>query len=357
MSKTVERSRKTSTPKGGVLVFLVLLAVAGAFVANTTGPWKGWIERIKNPQAADSTEQAQVDREGDLEEDAADARKMPGAIDQMANEESVYKEGAFVAKAPEDDSGSKVDSEFEALYKEFLSKLKVPKPGDSIKLLLSDNTTVVSGKIRSITNVAVKVEIDKGMIGYAMQALSERSQRALFPKRTAKILAAREFTRRRQAKLEVSKPAATKPAAMKRTGTQTTAAKAASGTTRTVKYDARPSATPEHLRSSVEAIGVWIQAQQRRMGGKLANRVFAKQPDKQNVVLYVYMHDNFLQQDHEWRYQVTEGIWRIWSLRAVDAGIVSGPSQGHVVLVGRKNKIIGGSAAREASELWAEKRL
>ena len=125
----------------------------------------------------------------------------------------------------------------------------------------------------------------------------------------------------------------------------------------TIAYDPSAGKTPDHLKPPLTGFANWLQVQQRRMGGKIANKIYAKQPDRGRIVLYFQMHDNFLVQDNDWRFQISEGIWRIWALRGVDSGLINGPNHGHVVLVDTNNRIIGGSTPDDASKVWAERNL
>lgn len=349
------RSERGASP--GLFIFILLVVIAIGYVSNITGPAAGWVDRLKNRQAA--TEAAEEPADQGSATAAAPTASLPA--EALLDEDFTDQE--FVAKAPLKPDAE--ESEYDRLYQQYLAKLKGPKVGDTVTLLMANNRDTVKGEILELTAAAVRLKIEYGKVLYTAQAISPKHRSKLFVERTAKILAARELTRRQQAEREAqSKPQLVdSPTAQQPTGTvaMRTPSKPpkpnlppASGK---LAYNTSPATTPGHLRPSLEAIANWIQTQQRRMGGKLATRMFAKQPDRANAVLYIYMHQNFTGQDYQWRYQVTEGIWRIWALRAVDAGVVPGPSNGHIVLVGPQGKIIGGSTPTEGSELWAQEKL
>jgi hypothetical protein len=316
-------------------------------------------------------------------------------VDDSGTVKDVFPAGEFKAAAVQEASETRSESEkeFDALYRKYLAKLKPPERGKEYTFRLTKGDSV-TGVLEALSPGAVIVRLEYGPITYPIHRIHETSQTLLFPQRAAKVAALRELSRTRLEKSraearKVAEAEAKARATAERAATLLAAANQGSSKppeptvrpTTTVQtqtmpprpdrvvtprlppargdltYDISPGKTADHLKPPLTGFANWLQVQQRRMGGKLCNKVYAKQPDRGRIVLYLKMHDNFLAQDYDWRFQISEGIWRIWTLRGVDSGLITGPNNGHVVLIDSNNRIIGGSTPDDGSKVWAERNL
>lgn len=315
-------------------------------------------------------------------------------VDEAGTVKDVFPAGEFKAAAVQETAETKSEAEqqFNELYRKYLARLKSPELGKEYTFRLTKGGSV-SGVLEQLSPGAVVVRLEFGAMTYPIHRIHESSQALLFPQRAAKVAALNELSKARLAEeraaaqkraaadasakaareREAAMAAATQnvadqppePAARPTTVTQTMPPKPARAeipkdiprASGTITYDPSAGKTPDHLKPPITGFANWLQVQQRRMGGKIANKVYAKQPDRGRAVLYLQMHDNFLAQDYDWRFQISEGIWRIWALRCVDSGLIAGPNHGHVVLIDSNQRIIGGSTPEDGSNVWAERKL
>ncbi len=119
-------------------------------------------------------------------------------------------------------------------------------------------------------------------------------------------------------------------------------------------YDPTPAATPPHLASIVAEYGNWLNAQQRRIGGTLVTKIYAKE-DQGCAILYQVMVPGFRRLDRDTRQQLAESFWRFWALRCTTNGKVKSDRQAHLVFVSDTGRIIGGSTPQNAASIWVER--
>ncbi len=117
------------------------------------------------------------------------------------------------------------------------------------------------------------------------------------------------------------------------------------------RYDTTPRKTPENLLPLLKAFGQWLEMQHRRVGGKIADKIHAKQQGDR-VVLYLRMNPLFSQQDRNVRFGTAEGIVKFWAERCLGAKKIRDLSQAHVVLVDPEGRIVGGSKPENGAAVW-----
>jgi hypothetical protein len=392
----------------GAIAFWFVTVCAVAALSNFTGRYTGWATRLAGGEAPASS-RLSPDTSGNEGADVASThgpsaprtpvREVAGTatevVDETGTVKDVFTAGEFkpVAVQETTEARSEAEEQFDALYKKFLARLKPPEIGKQYTFRLSKGGSV-SGVLESLSPGAVSVRMEYGAITYPIHRIHESSQALLFPQRAAKMAALRELNRvrleaeRAEARKLADAQAKAAAAAARDREQAVAAARAEQSLPQTqppapeiqptvqlppsparpdisglppargdLNYDPSPGTTPDHLKGPLTAFANWLQVQQRRMGGKLANKVYAKQPDRGRIVLYLQMHENFMVQDYDWRFQISEGMWRIWALRGVDSGLINGPNHGHVVLLGSDGRIIGGSSPEDGSNVWAERKL
>jgi hypothetical protein len=112
----------------------------------------------------------------------------------------------------------------------------------------------------------------------------------------------------------------------------------------------RPAPTPEGIRPALAAFGEWLKVQHRRVGGRIATRIYAKD-SKGNAVLYLVMDPSFLAQDYDVRHRTAVGIQQFWAFRCQGMG-VSDLSAAHLVMVNVQGRIVGGSRPEDPADIW-----
>ena len=96
--------------------------------------------------------------------------------------------------------------------------------------------------------------------------------------------------------------------------------------------------------------------QHRRVGGRIAEKIFAKEHGD-DIVLYVISSRLFRRQDYDLRFTVAEAMWKLWSVKCLGHNVVVNPKKCHMVLIDKtkKNKIIGGSTVEDGSNIWIKR--
>ncbi|OGV74072.1 MAG: hypothetical protein A3K19_04565 [Lentisphaerae bacterium RIFOXYB12_FULL_65_16] len=115
-----------------------------------------------------------------------------------------------------------------------------------------------------------------------------------------------------------------------------------------------PAPTPDDLKPAVAAFGQWLEYQHRRLGARVGEKVFAKREDGR-VVLYLDVSGAFLAQHYDLRFQIAEGLWQFWAFRCQAFGVVVSPERAFIVLLASGDRIVGGSTAEVAANIWIEK--
>ncbi len=332
-------------------------------------------EKAKATAAAKRlTEQQQVNLppppppDEDFLDETSTEQEMPAAVKKEAG-----------AKEP---SKTELEKEYERLVAEYLSQLSPPRIGKEYEIRLRNGSTV-RGRLEEINPGRIVLRVPYGTIAYAVNELKHSSLRKLFPLRAAQLRALREVQRLQRSRAnEAEKEAVALPVADEnipqeavedRTHLETKQPEFAE--TEEIQdevreeepetaslespapenfYDATPSHTPAHLKDTIVAFGGWLEYQHRRIGGKLADRIFAKQ-QQQNVVLYIILNPAFMAQDYDLRFQLTEALWKFWSFRCEGAGVIRDLNDAHVVLVSQQNELVGGSTPGNAADIWVKK--
>lgn len=116
------------------------------------------------------------------------------------------------------------------------------------------------------------------------------------------------------------------------------------------RYDPAPTPTPEELKPVLAAFGDWLKTQHQRMGGRIADRLFARQQNDR-AVLYLRLDPLFIRQENHFRRQTAEGLQQFWGLRCASSGVARA-DHAHVVLIDQTGKIVGGSRLDDAETIW-----
>jgi len=358
---------------GAHLFWVVLIVAVGVFL-EFRGPHKGWFERLTGidwrgekppPDAAPATAPGAGDA-------ALDLPPPPGAGDDFFGDIDDGKP----AKEPEK---TELEKQFDKLYEEALARMRRPQIGKKYKIKLRDRS-VVEGKILEVAPGKVVLQVKYGTVTFAMHQIHKSWVDRLFPERGAKRRALKALAKLRAEEEAAKKAAAvpqtpagtktvasaappweaagktTKPTApAEPTATQPVAAAAPPPSAGPINYDATPAPSPAHLKGALQAFGKWLEFQHRRVGGKIADKIYAKQQGR-NVVLYVVVNPLFLAQEYDIRFQFAEGLHKFWSFRCESMGLVRQLEDAHIVLVdAKRKKIVGGSTAENSAEIWVEK--
>jgi len=288
---------------------------------------------------------------------------------------------------------------YDELYAKYLGQLERPKKDMEFEFKLWDGT-MVKGKLAEITPARAVIALKYGTMTYPVDRIHPRYYATLFPERAAHHKALRELRKevreKREAEIAAAQPAApAKPAAGDKPSAQPgratdhgtkvaggpatarpedptaqpsqpvvrnpyipeqrTEEQLAATTGSNPEYDPSPGKTPGRLRPAITAFGQWLNYQHRRVGGKIADKIYAKQHG-QHPVVYCVMNPSFADQDYDVRYQIAEGMWQFWGLRCQSSGVVGDPNHTHIVLIDSNNKIIGGSSPQDGARIWVAKK-
>ena len=362
----------------GIIIVIILLAI-GVIVSNYVGPKKGWLSNLINPPAPKPVEEKVVEEQDEI--DKSEVKETPKVVEEEKTEIKKPEQKPEVEKP----KGSTFKEQYEALYKKFRKKLKNPVVGKEYKIYLGSKgkTTCVTGILKKHTPGKVVIKSGKVTATYPINVVNKRSYPKLFPERAAQMLALNVLKKQlKEKKLKAQKekeaamlaeqkknqPAetitsnisqeekATVASAKESADTAVSAQpQAQAQTAGPLKYDPSPNPTPEYLKAPLKTFVQWVEMQQRKMHGKIANKVYAKQQGDK-VVLYLQPSKLFRAQDYDVRYSVTNGMWQIWGFKCIDAGVAYSPEDAHIVLVDEKNKIIGGSTIKDSSAIWVKRK-
>ncbi|OGV79452.1 MAG: hypothetical protein A3K19_26685 [Lentisphaerae bacterium RIFOXYB12_FULL_65_16] len=257
---------------------------------------------------------------------------------------------------PKEPEKTPLEKEFEELYEMFLAKLPKPKIGEKYRLYLRDRTTV-DGRLAAVSPGKVEMMLEYGTMAYAVNQITRKTVSQLFPERAAKWMALKELRRRHQPQTQpvehaVAKPG-TRPAGSGPPQSPPEEDELTYDPTEPLKYDPTPAPTPERLAAVVKEFGGWMTYQHRRVGGKIADKVYAKQQGSA-CVLYLVLNPLFSKQDYELRFQLAEGLQKFWAFRCEGAGVCGVPSA-HMVLLDASGRIVGGSTTEDSSDVWVIK--
>ena len=105
--------------------------------------------------------------------------------------------------------------------------------------------------------------------------------------------------------------------------------------------------SPKSLKTEVTLFARWINFQQKRMGGTLINKLWAR-PYDNATVMYMVMSSQYFTQKKDFKQQVAEMIHRQWIERIHDR------RRAHIVMLNSSYQIVGGSQINNGSKIWVK---
>ncbi len=322
------------------LLFWLLIAAAAGFVLEVRGPYQGWFRRLLRPESALATADA-----GRL----SDAGLMP---DDMPAVDSPLPTPTAADAAPRTD----LEMLYDRRYQEILEKLKPAEIGKKYKLRLRNRQTIV-GKLIEVSAGQIRLAIEYGTITMPLNQVDRALYPLFFPERAAKIMAlraVREEIKKRRRERKAALATASGMTGQSPVPDVDSEEPTASNQLREqgpLRYDPEPGPTPAHLQSNLEGFGQWLKVQQRRLGVKIIDRVYARESGR-HIVLYINVNDNYLSQGYDWRFQMAESIWKFWSFRCQAEQNLFDLRDVHVVLTTPDLEIIGGSNECDGADIW-----
>lgn len=329
---------KKSGSGAGTLVVIFIIIVAGVAASNFLGPAKGWLQKLtekKIPQEEVVKPVGPVKTEPETIVEVKPEIKTP-------EQKPEIKEPEFSVKKIYDD-----------LFDKYRKKFPDPTKGETYTVYLKSGKKL-SGKLKDFSDGKVVIQRPGVTATYRLDICHQRSYPKLFPKKATKVMALKEL------KKILDEREAAKAAELAKKNPPEVATKKISTSTvekippKPFAYDPSPADTPGFLKKPLTAFGDWVMVQQRRIGGKIGEKIYAKKQPP-NVVLYVKTSKLFRQQDYDVRFTVAEGMWQIWGFKCLDYGAANATSQTHLVLLDNNNRIIGGSTKNDASNIWVKK--
>ena len=352
-----------------IVWLIVLLGIPLAL--DMLGPWQGWIARVREQVDPYFTERERPPGENRKgydslfsDPDQSDPSDQADRTDRSdRSDRSDHSDSPATLHEPEEgkltsnpEKKTPLEKQFRNIYEEVLDVLPKPKPGSVYTVRTRDGERL-KARLIEVRPGRMVMETQYGRIGVPIDSLHPKEIKRFFPTREAKsraleILAFRE--QRKNAKPE--------------TPTEGDSPEMASATPEpnnfpvpnrppprssnsTVRFDPTPEESDSSLLPLVQAFADWLEVQHRRIGGKVANKVFAH---KQNgaAILYLVVDPQFLAQDYGMRFQFAESLWQFWGFRAHEFGAVSSPDNGYIVFLDSNRKPIGGSKPGNGSNVW-----
>ncbi len=402
---------------GTVVLWLIMLAVVGGAVAQFVGPYAGWfepaVERVRYIVFGDEKPDVVKDIEDDDDdvaiaandtkppvadpnEDPAptDTSPTPAAKTNPTQPQTTPKDTgggplANIAKdltrpepapKPQPAPPEKVDYRklFDQYMAEELAKLKKPKPG-RVYTVPTTKYDIMIGKAPTYKGVLMVIGNDRVVmrrndngqsVTITPDMISPKMQAILFPRIVARRRAVARLDKimgpkepQTVAKTDPEKNTGGGPDTVTQTPPKDLLPKPpetdnGNGSKKNYgylkEYDPTKAKTPRHLGGAVKEYGQWIEMQQRRVGGRIATELYAKQHGSQ-VVLYMVVHPTFAHQKHDLREVTTEMMWNMWSRKCRESGRVSSLQRAHLVLLDRNRRVIGGSKVKRASDIWVKR--
>lgn len=337
----------------GLLMVLVTLAV----ILEFDGPCKGWFGRLRErlqPAPAAPTQPA--------------ATTTPPAVLPSPPPPPV----ATVASSPEPEAAepapparSELEERYEAIFRRILAELPQPNVGDACEFTLLQGERV-QGTIAKLEAGRITLRMEYGTMTYPVHVIEPRDTLRLFPTIAARYRALAELRQQNQppqsappapvTAISLAPPtvSATTPTALTTPVPPPPAAPPPPAPTvsrtQVFRYDPTPGPTPEELKPTLAAFGDWLVSQHRRVGGRIADRIFARQ-QADRAVLYLQLDPLFLSQDYSIRFQTAEGIQLFWGLRCESSGVARS-DHAHVVLLDQAGNIVGGSRLEDPAVIW-----
>lgn len=315
-----------------VFLYLLMLLTLAAAVLEFYGPARGWLEHV----AAMARRHRQLNNETEPPPtDAFEGSDLPDF--PLPTELGGLTDGGTETESPS----------FERLFKQFydeeLDKLTLPEIGRMYKVRLRGGRSEI-GRLLERDERALVLEITNGKtvrsVTYKALQLHPMAQRKFFPETEARTRA----TYRAQHAL-----------ANPRLQTPPENAPAPDAGPDIVSqgdiFDVTPGKTPAALRRSTDEFGNWLKRQQKRLDGKLVDRIYAKGGEGR-AVLYLVTVPGFSSIESSIRHQIVEVAWRFWRERCEENGNISAAEKAHLVVLNAKLKVIGGSGRADGSKLW-----
>jgi len=122
-----------------------------------------------------------------------------------------------------------------------------------------------------------------------------------------------------------------------------------------VTFRPSPADTPQSLQPVLKAFADWLEMQQRRVGGPIVQKAYAKEHENGRVAVYLVTSSIFRRQKYGLRFQLAEGMWKFWGFRCQAKGVVSHPRNAYLVLLDDQHEVIGGSEPQQANNIWVAK--
>jgi hypothetical protein len=318
---------KRPANSGRLIAFVMLCAVVGAGLAwflDQSGPLEGWLGRALGKTEEKAVQPAEPEAQPPLP--AAQNEPGPGSEPQSPDDE--------------------LEKRYHALVDTYLSELPRQRAGDKITLRLVDGEKV-TGTLEDLKPGRVVVGMQYGTISYPIHRIRRKDVDRLFPERRAHRLALAEL-HRELATAQTDDTQAAVPHRQKET-TPPDADTAPDDTQ--LAYDPTREPTPESLKPTLKQFAQWLEMQHRRVGGKIADGLFAKKQGP-NAVLYVRLNDSFAEQDYDTRFAIAEGMQQVWGLRCLSNHVVRRATDAHIVLLDGGGDIAGGSTPGDATAVW-----
>lgn len=338
-----------SSPKSGntgnLFLLLLVLVLGAAVVLQFAGPYRGWAQRVLHRKGETPVVEPGVPP---AKSAAVDLPPPPPAsqLDFLADD------GTSPLAIPEK---SEYETRYEMLYNRFLEAARKPALGEKCSFHLLDGT-LVSGILEELSPGKVVLRLKYGTMTYVIHQIDPRDLEMLFPARAAQRLAMAELRKETAPvpdsdtpEAKMSEPVATADTAPRVKPAETSVVKA-----KGLVYDPTVEKTPERLMKTLSTFAEWLKGQHRRVGGRIADKIHAKQQGKA-VVLYLHMNPLFLEQDYDTQFRIAEGIAKFWAFRCEATGVLRDLSLAHVVMVAPDGSIMGGSTPQDATAIWVKR--
>lgn len=322
-----------------IIIIIILLVVGGVIISNFVGPGKGWIDQLVKGKK--------------IEEKVVESVPEPETPKPLPPEKKTVEEPK-TAETEQKEEKSEVQKLYDSLFAKYRQKFPDPAIGKTYDVYLKSAT--VRGKLKEFSDGKIVIQKTGVTVTYRIDTVSKKSYPTLFPKKAAKILALKEMKKileERVATAEADEKNQEYTVVTNKTSASTLPSSQGASPSK-FAYEPEAQATPERLKKPLAAFAEWVKMQQRRVGGKLGEKIYAKQQGR-NVVLYMETSKLFRQQSYDIRFTVAEGMWQIWGFKCLDHGAARGTNQTHIVLLDNKNKIIGGSTKDDSSNIWVKK--
>lgn len=357
-----------------------LIVLVGIPIAlDMVGPWQGWIARVREqvlPYFTDREHAPGEPREGydslfstPDRSDRSDRSDQSDRSDRPDRKDRSDKSGAPDTEDDSDDNEftrnpeaqTPLQKRFETIYEEVLEVLPKPEPGATYTIRTRDGESL-EGRLVEVRPGRLVLKTQYGKLGVPIDSLHPKEIKRFFPSREAtnralEILAFRE--QRKTANSETQPPddapetASAKPDSATRdpVNAETPNQKSSRSSNSSVKFDPTPEESDASIQPLVKAFADWLEVQHRRIGGKVANKVFAHQQNGA-AILYLVVHPKFMDQDYEMRFQFAESLWQFWGFRAREFGAVSSPDDAYIVFLDSNRNPVGGSKPGNGSKVW-----